>query len=61
MPRLGHRADGLADLIPYEDKLKGISHATKCSEGVAGLISNEEKLKENSFNIMVRGRGGFDP
>ena len=37
MPRIGHRADGVKDLVPYEDKLKVISHSMYWSEGVAGI------------------------
>ena len=44
MPSIGQRADGVADLVPYEDKLKVISHSTKWSEGVADLVPDEEKL-----------------
>ena len=51
-----------ADLIPYEDKLKEISHSTWWSEGAADLIPYEDKLKEISHvNMVVRGGGGFDP
>ena len=31
-------SEGVAGLIPYEDKLAMISHSTKCSEGVADLV-----------------------
>ena len=35
---------GGAGLIPYEDKLAVKSHSTKCSEGVADLVSDSRSL-----------------
>ena len=48
----------MADLISYEDKLKAISHSTKCSEGWGFLIPYKKEFDGNiiiSLNIMVRG------
>ena len=47
----------MPDLISSEDKLKVISHSTKWPEGVADLISYEDKLK---FNKVLRGMGISD-
>ena len=52
----------MADLISYADKLKVISHSTKCSEGVGGFDTLQKEVEGNiSLNIMVRGGAGFDP
>ena len=37
-------AEGVADLTPYGDKLKFISHSTYCIEGVGDLIPDKNKL-----------------
>ena len=39
----------MAGLIPYEDNLAVISHSTKCSEGVADLVS------ASLFWFLIRG------
>jgi hypothetical protein len=36
-------SEGVADLIPYEDKLEFISHSIYCSEVAADLIPYEDK------------------
>ena len=49
-------------MIPYVDKLKVIFHSTQWPEGVAGLMSHEDKLKFKGnipFNIVIKGGGGF--
>ena len=55
MPSIGQRADGVADLAPYEDKLKVISHSTKWWDGVADLIRYKEKLKDVEGDIWFNG------
>ena len=40
---------GWAGVIPYEDTLAIISHSTKCSEGVADLVS------DSFFWFLIRG------
>ena len=60
MPRIGHRADGVKDLVPYEDKLKVISHSMYWSEGVAGiqvfLVSDSRVLVSDSRVLVSVSR-----
>ena len=46
-------SEGVAGLIPYEDKLAVISHSTKCSEGVEDLVSNSLFLVSDSWACLV--------
>ena len=46
-------SEGLAGLIPYEDKLAIISHSTKCSEGVADLVSDSLFLVSDLWPCLV--------
>ena len=43
----------MPDLIPYVDKLKATSHSTKCSEGVAGLVSDSFVWVSDSWACLV--------
>ena len=44
---------GVAGLIPYEDKFAVISHSTKCSEGVADLVSDSRFLVSDAWPCLV--------
>ena len=55
-------SEGVAGLIPYEDKLAIISHSTKCSEGVADLVQilfflvSDSRVLVSDSLLLIRGQ-----